>query len=98
MVFTLLLLAACHQENEPTCEITTTTLADDEALPGLDVTVADLFADVAGERVITVEVLDRGGAVQDVADVSVTTTRAAGDATWSEPEWLDHKTWALGLG
>ena len=93
-----LLLLACGRYHSPSCEETTRTLDDDEVLPDLDVTVTDLLADVAGERVVPAQVYDSDRNVLEVTAISVETTRGDGDAEWTDAEEVDDVSYRLGFG
>lgn len=94
----ILLLLACGQTHSPGCESTTRSVADDELLPDLDFTVADLFAGLSGERIVAAQVLDDDRAVLEVAAVSVNTARGEGAAEWTDSVSVDNVTPYFGIG
>lgn len=94
----ILALSACGRAHSPSCDSTTRTIADDELLPDLDFSVADLFADVAGERVVPAQILGEGREVVEVAAVAVTAGRGEGDAEWTDSVPVDNVTPFFGIG
>lgn len=94
----LLLLFACGQTHTPGCESTTREIADDEPLPDLELSVADLFAGLAGERLVPARVVGDEGDVLEVAAVSLTATRGEGSAEWTEAESVDNVRPHFGIG
>lgn len=94
----LLLLIACGRYHSPSCEETTRVVDDDELLPDLDITVTDLLANAAGERIVPAQVFDIDRNVLEVTAVSVETTRGDGDAEWTDAEEVDEVSYRLGFG
>ncbi|GDX82488.1 hypothetical protein LBMAG42_42990 [Deltaproteobacteria bacterium] len=94
----LFLLLACGQTHTPGCESTTREIADDEPLPDLELSVADLFAGLAGERIVPAQVLGDDREVLEVAAVSVTAARGEGGAEWTNAEAVDNVRPYFGIG
>lgn len=94
----LLLLLACGRYHSPSCEETTRVVDDDEVLPGLELTVTDLLANAAGERIVPAQVFDIDRNVLEVTAVSVETTRGDGDAEWTDAEEVDEVSYRIGFG
>lgn len=94
----LLLLAACGRTHRPGCDVSTRTLPMDEVLPDLDFTLADLFADLGGERVVPAQFLDADRSVLETAAVSVELTATDADALWTDAVPIDIVTPTFGIG
>ncbi len=91
LLVALLVAPGCQRVFEPSCQSDTRDLADDEALPDLDVSVAELYAAIAGERVVPAQVLGPGAAADEVATVGVSVTRGEGRATWTESSVVEEQ-------
>lgn len=94
----LLFLIACAIVHSPRCDETTRSLDDDELLPDLDITVTDLLANTAGERIVPAQVFDIDRNVLEVTAISVETTRGDGDAEWTDAEEVDDVSYRPGFG
>lgn len=88
-VFLLFSALGCGVSHFPDCDRTTNEVADDEALPGSDITVADLFAEAAGARTVPAQVLDGERNVVDHQPLTVTVARGEGSATWTDAVEVD---------
>lgn len=91
-------LAGCGQIHSQRCDTTERVLTDEEPLPDLDVSVANLFADAAGRRVVLAQVLDGAGNMSGTEALEVGVGREEGSAIWTDVEVVEESSPYFGFG
>ncbi len=93
----LLLLLACHIDSDFTCESEVREVADDEVLGELGFTVADLVADVAGTRTVTMSYMEGDDPTDVTTDATLGITRGEEPAVFADVEMVESTSLQPGL-